>query len=366
MRERLSRIEWKTSLKTGLAAGIALFLAIYLTEWLKRPDVVVSGLWTTLAALVVQQSHLGSTYRTAWMRVLGVILGCFMGGLFTTLLGSNPFSVTVSIFLTAVLCSFFYIKDSARIACLSVAAVMVMWGLKPESSPWTFAFYRFADTCLGVAVALVVAHVLWPAEVTSKIGKSLATALRTLDSLYQLGSKLQPLTNEELKEFRTISHKMVELLWSSRQILEDSKLELLSQFSSLEEWKLLYFHLDLTFERIAALRRVSKEQLNLLTDEPLIKNCEALIDATHRAFEELAQTLEIRNAAPVLSYLENAKETLSADLLRLRNSRPTRTFELRDVEGYYVFFYSLRSIATDLLRICDHITDLQTAEAKDF
>ena len=292
MLEGLSRVEWKTAIKTGLAAGISLFLALVLTKWLHRPDGVVSGLWALFAALVVQQTHLGSTYRTAWMRLLGVMLGCFMGGLFTTFFGSNPLSVAVSIFLTMVLCSLFYLKDSTRIACLSVAAVMVLWGLKPDVSPWTFAYYRFIDSCLGVGVAVAIAHTLWPAKVSAKIGSSVAATFRALDALYQLGAKSHPLSDGEKETFHAQSHKIYELLWANRKIIEDSKLELLSKFSSLEDWKLLYFHLDLTFEGIAALKRVAKGRLSQLMDGELQSTCDKLKAETHAAFELLASTLE--------------------------------------------------------------------------
>ena len=362
MEERLSRVEWKAAIKTGLAAGMSLFLAFILTQWLQRPDIIVSGLWATLAALVVQQTHLGRTYQTAWLRLLGVFLGCFMGGLFTTFLGSNPLSLTLSIFLTTVLCSIFYIKDSTRIACLSVAAVMVLWGLKSQVSPWTFAFYRFIDSCLGVTVAVIIAHTLWPAKVSAKIGSSVAGTFRALDKLYLLGAKLKPLVDGEVQQFRLQNQNIVELLWKNRQILEDSKLELLTKFSSLDDWKLLYYHLDITYERINALRRVTKEQLTQLIDHDLQIYSDHLIQETHAAFELLASAMDKGCAPPELGSLERSNEQLTKDLLRLRNDRPTRSFDLEAVEGFYVFFYSLRSVAEELIKIRKHLVDLQSSD----
>jgi uncharacterized membrane protein YgaE (UPF0421/DUF939 family) len=183
------RVEWKIALKTALAAGISLALSLAINTYFKRPDTIISGLWAALAAIVVQQAHLGSTYRTAWQRLLGVLIGCLMGGLLTTLLGSNPLSLGIGIFLTVVICSMFNLKESLRIACLSVAVVMILWGIRPQTSPWLFGMYRFFDSCLGVAVAVMIAHLVWPLQVTKKLESGVSEILQKIRSMYELGDE---------------------------------------------------------------------------------------------------------------------------------------------------------------------------------
>lgn len=351
-------IEWKIAIKTGLSGGLAFFLGVALTHWLHQTDVTISGLWTTLSAIVIQQTHLGTTYHTAWTRVLGVLLGCFMGGLFTVLFGSNPISLSISIILTIVACSLVSIKDSIRIACMSVAAVMVLWGLKTSISPWMFAYYRFIDSCVGVAVAVAVAHLLWPEKVSDRVRLNVAATLRLLKELYERASVTQPLTEQQEREFRTLMDQVIVQLWKNREILENSRMELLEQFSSLDEWRTLFLHLDLMLERVATLRRIYKTNLTKIMDEELEKYYQNIVEQTKLAFDELAEAMETLGAVPSLDKLRDASEALNSDLTRFRSMRITRNFELQDVEGFFVFIYFLRALADELLKTRRQISNL--------
>ena len=65
---------------------------------------------------------------------------------------------------------------------------------------------------------------------------------------------------------------------------------------------------------------------------------------------------------PPLDDLELASEALAVDLTRLRGARTTRGFDLEEVEGFFVYFYTLRTIAHELLKMRRHIADLEAAD----
>jgi len=351
----LQQVEWKIAFKTAIAACITLVLSLSLNTIFKRPDTIISGLWATLAAIVVQQAHLGSTYRSAWIRFLGVLIGCLMGGLFTTFLGSNPFTLGVSIFLTVVICSAFYLKESLRIACLSVAVVMLLWGIRPETSPWAFALYRFLDSCLGIAVAVAVAHVVWPLEVTKKLSANVGKTMQNMSEMHRIAAGLAPLSDIQTIYFRKLARDTDELIWKNRQILEDSKLELLSTYSSLEEWKFLFNHFDAIMDRISILCRVHKDRLSQIVDEGLVRRLEELNTAAENGFTDLSSALEMCRPMASGHLLEYTITQLSEEMVRFRQTRMTRQFNLEDVEGYFVFFFTTRSLAEELIKCSKHV-----------
>lgn len=378
----INRIEWKVAIKTGLSAGFALFLGLFLSSKFHRPDTIISGMWSALAAIVVQQAHLGSTYRSAWIRFLGVFIGCAMGGLFTTLLGSNPISLCLSIILTVAICSIFGLKDSVRISCLSVAVVMVLWGLRPSTSPWLFGFFRFLDSCLGIGVAVIIAHVLWPAQVSTKISKNVGKTFQYLSKLLNWSVYIKPLSVSEENIYRQLALETDELLWKNNKFLEDSKLELLSNHAGLEEWKLLFGHLDQIFERINVLKNIYKINLETMILETEIKHEKTLQDfefesrlpAVSRVmYTELGgaaqdvilsanETLQnfaeaVQGACPLAAphALQKTLERLGHELTRFRGKKVTRQYELKDVEGFFVFFYSLRALGDALQKTYTHL-----------
>src|SRR5262245_3522074 len=78
-RKILAATEAKIAIKTGIAASVSLAIGLSYAEVFDRPDIFVSGLWCVMAAIVVMQAHLGGTYRAAWVRFLGVLIGSIAG-----------------------------------------------------------------------------------------------------------------------------------------------------------------------------------------------------------------------------------------------------------------------------------------------
>jgi uncharacterized membrane protein YccC len=75
-----------------------------------------------------------------------------------------PFSVigmAVCIFLTVLLCQAARVPDHARLAALTVAVIMVLSSVNPALSPILSAALRFAESCIGTALA-VLAVLIWP------------------------------------------------------------------------------------------------------------------------------------------------------------------------------------------------------------
>lgn len=345
-KEKLGSVEIQIAIKTGIAAAIGWTLGLASSHILERPDSLVSGLWCAITAIVVLQAYLGGTYKAALSRLLGVIIGSVMGGLFTSLLGSNPVSLGISVFLTTIICSLFLIKDSIRIASLSVTVVMVLWGLRPNISPWTFALFRSIDSFLGILVAVLVAHAIWPFQATEKLRSNAAKSLSLINQLYRLVTavKLQKQETQELIE------QINALFLQDVQYLTEAKMELLTAPEQLELWSSIHDHLEHLFEVILSLKHVFLVPRKIV-DSQLAAVTDRVIRATDEAIQELVHGLTLDKMIKTPDALTSAQNELQMDLGRFRSTRTTRQFSLPEVESFYVFYYSLNAVADEVQKL---------------
>lgn len=354
----LYRIEWKVAVKTGLAAALSFFLGSGFSSFIGSPETFISGLWTVQAAIVVQQTHLGSTYKSAWMRFLGVLIGCFVGAVFTSLMGSTPLSLGVGVAMTIIFCAMLSIKESIRIATLSTSIVIVLWGLHTESNPWLLAFLRFIESCFGIIIAMFVAHTLWPSGVEQKLRQHMANILQDISQLFLKATIDNTLNETQLQEVRTTSREIRDQIWKIRQLLEDSRLELLNLHSGLEEWKLLILHVERIFEYTRSLSVINKQRLLSIGEEAVYQSYKLMVAECERTMIAIALGLRAGNIVDNFDILNKASKQLEASLIDFRHQKGTRPYNFDDVEEFYVFFHTIRVIGQELIKSTNHISTI--------
>jgi uncharacterized membrane protein YgaE (UPF0421/DUF939 family) len=354
-----NRMEVRIAVKAGVAASLSLYCGGSIAYYFDRPDYLLSGTWSVLSTFVVLQEHLGGTYRAAWVRFLGVLIGSLMGGLFTSLFGSNAISLGVSVVLTVLICSALKLKDSIRIACLSVSVVMILWGLHPSLSPWKFGMYRFFDSTVGILVAVFVSHTLWPSKATSHMRENIADTLEQINRLFQLELKIEPseMTTQLEKDLMREIKKKVE---ETHQYLSDSELELLTKSKSLEIWESLIDHLNSIYKITRELRALQKWGINKIFDAELQNRLMETVESCSNMIMKLSAMLRNANAIEQKTGLSTAISQLNDDLNRFRKSRATRNFERQEVEQFFVFFYHLRLLVEELIKMKETIVTLNS------
>lgn len=354
----LSATEAKIAFKTGLAASISLIIGMSYTKILDRPDTLVSGLWSAMASIVVMQANLGGTYKAAWTRFLGVLVGSIAGAIFIDMLGPGPISLGISVFLTIVLCSLLNIKDSFRIAGLSTAVIIIMGGLKSDIDPWLFSFYRFIDSLTGIIVALAVARMLWPEKAIENLRKNIAKTLALLNKYFRMAVDLEPEVPGHTDLSFSLFGEIISLLDENRDYKKESEVELFDEPLLREHWELITNQLETVFEAVDNLKHVHKETISKIIDDSLSTELNSFVDKIDLAFQSLEQMILSKPQIFDLSTLNQSISSLNAELLRFRGTRTTRKFNLEDVESFFVFFYSLRAIAEALVKMEDQINQL--------
>lgn len=358
----LAWTEAKIAFKTGLAASISLVVGLSYSHIFDRPDTLVSGLWCVMASIVVMQAHLGGTYKAGWVRFLGVLVGSVAGALLINLIGHGPISLGISVFCTIIICSLLNIKDSFRIAGLSTAVIIIMGGVKPTINPWIFSFYRFLDSCIGIIVAVIIARLLWPEKAIENIRKNMSKALNLLSKYFRISVELDTeIQGHTSASFRLLG-EIITLLDENSDYMKEAEIELFDNAVLREHWELLTNQIETIFESVDNLKNVHKETISKILDDSLANQLSAFIDKTDIAFQSLEKMISSSIPISNLTGLNEAIQNLNAELLRFRGTRTTRKFNMEDVESFFVFFYSLRSIAEALIKMEKQIKKLSEIE----
>lgn len=344
----LSHADFKMAVKMAIAASVSFLIGNWFYTVIEHPVTFISGLWCVMAAVVVMQSRLGGTYKAVWSRFFGILIGSFAGGFFIDILGESYYSILVGVFCTVLLCSLFNLADSIRIAGLSTALIIVSAIAKPEVDPWSFAFFRFVDSCIGMSVAVFVSYFIWPEKAMENMRHQSEKILGLLAKFYHRSTALD-MKEADMKNAPALHHDIEEMLELNQTFCEEAELETLDKDQGLAHWKAFVAALDDLYALIASIERVHKEAVEMIIDDDLGRAIFKVI----RESDAVLQNLENRISEPPRPLqahtLKESIETLSVELTRFRSTHATRKFNIEHVESYFVYFYSLREIGESLL-----------------
>ncbi len=171
---------FRHALRLGVVAGGAMAIEVY---W-RLPH----GIWLVLTVLVVMQPDFGATRLRAVARAAGTLAGVFVAGAvlvaFPTPAGREA-AVAVLVFFTVFTIRFHY---GFFVACLT-PLVIILLALYDPSQGWNFVFERAGETLGGIVLAIVGAHLLWPAwggrRVPARFAEALTAAARYLDASFK-------------------------------------------------------------------------------------------------------------------------------------------------------------------------------------
>jgi uncharacterized membrane protein YccC len=157
----ISRDAARIALQIALVSLASYACGSYFTGLFHGASARIGGLWSMVSGIVVLQATRRTTWSSAWLRVLGTLIGSIIGAVYLSLLPFSAIGMAVCIFGTVLLCHAARIPDHARLAALTVAVIMVLSSVNQALSPILNAALRFAESCIGTALA-VLAVLMWP------------------------------------------------------------------------------------------------------------------------------------------------------------------------------------------------------------
>jgi uncharacterized membrane protein YccC len=129
--------------------GVAGVVSILAAELLRLPQ----GYWAAISAFVVMGSDVGTTIPASRDRLIGTGIGAVLGAVFASFWGVHLVPFGIAVVATALLCESLGFGQNYRMACVTVAIVML---IKTPVSAWKASTHRFLEVALGIVVALVI------------------------------------------------------------------------------------------------------------------------------------------------------------------------------------------------------------------
>ena len=149
------------STQIALVAFLAYLVGFYFTGLF--PDYLpkIGGLWSAISAVVVLQLNRKDTISSASLRVIGSAIGAITSAIYLSFLPFHPIGIGMAILATGLICTALNMPGYLRLSVITVLVVMVTASLDPKLSPGINALLRFVESCLGSAIAYLLAA-LWP------------------------------------------------------------------------------------------------------------------------------------------------------------------------------------------------------------
>ena len=143
------------SARTAVATLVSLLVA----RALKFPEYY----WAPISTIIIMQSSM-QPFQGAWQRFVGTALGAALGAAIATYVGRTAFIYAIGIFVCGILAAFSRSWSAYRVAAITFSIVVLI----SRGPACVFAWHRFLEVSLGIAVALIALLVSQPKKKIAK------------------------------------------------------------------------------------------------------------------------------------------------------------------------------------------------------
>jgi len=197
--------------KTALAAALC--------WWLAQRFGWRDGYWGSISAIIVLQSNVGSTIAASRDRILGTLIGAALGFSFS-LFGTLPWNYILAIIAAVVVCGLLGLRNSSRLAGVTVTIVMLVQKTGPR---WSLARDRVIEVMLGIVVALAVTTLVFPDRARLRLRDGLAQEFLVLGAFFE--AILQSFRGTPDENLGTLRDDVLAMLRGNNQLLEAARTE---------------------------------------------------------------------------------------------------------------------------------------------
>jgi uncharacterized membrane protein YgaE (UPF0421/DUF939 family) len=344
-----ARIQSKIALKMAVASALSLIVAQQL-QW-DYP------FYAVIAAIIVMSSTQGSTLKLGVQRLIGTAIGAIGGAITAATLGSNPWSLGITVFLTFFLASFCKFTEAAKLAGYVSAIVILSY----SHSPWNYAWVRFLETLLGIGIALFVNRVIFPTSAGAELRQCITQTLIDLEQLYRLVMNGALTNHYDRTHADALKTTLVSSLRKERELWKEVRQgahHTLSEIQINEVWQFLIHRIwehILTMEHTIIVRQqdtfwqVLSPQLTHLSQETsnsmLALATAVKLHKTHLSLPEM--DIALNRATEKLNHLQDVQqqEGLMDELLR-----------------FFTFFYTMEEVSRKLQRMATTLSQQRNLE----
>jgi uncharacterized membrane protein YccC len=330
----------KMALKIAVAATISFVIAQAL-----RAEY---SFYAVIAAIIVMGSTAGSTLNLGLQRIIGTIIGAITGAIFSVVLGNTFWSLGINVFLAIFLSSVWKLNEAAKLAGY-VSAIVI---LNQSQHPWLYAWNRLLETILGIAVALVVSHTLFPAYAGTELRRCLSQILLELEQLYQLVIKGAFTETYDRATANELKIRIIALFQKNRGLWKEVKQGQAGESPERvvsETWDFLIHRIwehVLTMEHTLLVR----QQDHLW--QALASELTKLAEETSSVMIALAMAVKDCSSQKSLLTLETALTDATAQFNQL-HAHSLKEASMDELLRFSTFFYTMEEVSRKLIRMAN-------------
>src|SRR5579862_2669656 len=149
---RVPGIDRKTFLDS-VRTAVATLVSLLVARALKFPEYY----WAPISTIIIMQSSI-QPFQGAWQRFVGTALGAALGGAIASYVGRSAVIYAIGIFLCGILAAASRSWNAYRVAAITFSIVVLI----SRGTAWMFAWHRFLEVSLGIAVALIALLISQP------------------------------------------------------------------------------------------------------------------------------------------------------------------------------------------------------------
>jgi len=158
---------YRVALQIALVSLASYVCGEAVTGYFHSASAKTGGMWAVMSAVVVLQQSRGEALPKAWRPIVATLVGALIGAAYLSALGFSAIGLGLSVFLAVVACHALRLSPEGSLSALAVGVVMVVTSLHPGLHPLHSASLRFAEACIGTAMAVLVIR-LWPGSGADK------------------------------------------------------------------------------------------------------------------------------------------------------------------------------------------------------
>lgn len=126
--------------------------------------------FTVIAAIFSMENSIANSYKAGINRLLGTLVGAFVGVIFVSIQPGNAFYMGIGTLLLIFICNIFKWNKAVPIAGVVFAAIMLSLNNK---NPLYYSFGRVVDTFVGIVIAVAVNYIVFPPNNLVQMRKNL-------------------------------------------------------------------------------------------------------------------------------------------------------------------------------------------------
>lgn len=134
-------------LRDSALTAVATLVSLLVSRVLKFPEYY----WAPISTVVIMQSTI-HPLQGAWQRFVGTALGATLGAVIATFIGRSAMIYAVGILFCGIFAAVCRAWSAYRVAAITFSIVVLI----SRGPAWVFAWHRFLEVSLGIAVALLV------------------------------------------------------------------------------------------------------------------------------------------------------------------------------------------------------------------